>query len=65
VNLKLTRFSRARVGLRNASADGKEKKQSKLAVTHRGVRTFFADLGPGLITGRRSWFEMNPFHLIE
>jgi hypothetical protein len=62
--MKLTSFSRARLGLRNASADGEEKKQSKLAVTHRGVR-IFADLGPGLITGRRSWFEMNPFHLIE
>ena len=63
--MKLTSSSRARLGLRNASADGKEKKQSKLAVTHRGVRTFFADLGLGLIIGGRSCFEMNPFHLIE
>jgi len=29
----------------------KKKKQSKLPITRRGVRTFFADVGPGLITG--------------
>src|ERR1700682_2915606 len=29
----------------------KKKKSSSSGVTPRGVRTFFADLGPGLITG--------------